>query len=68
MATPVPKIMAEPIPCGILSRMRDADEFENVSKRDETVWRTMPRLNMRFLPCISASLPKGTRNMADARR
>jgi hypothetical protein len=64
----VPKIIALPKPCTTLSEISTAADGATAMKRDERVKIHMPYVNIRFLPKMSAILPRGTRNMAAAKR
>jgi hypothetical protein len=43
-------------------------EIEMAERKDEIVKTTIPYVKIFFLPYISASLPKGTRDIAAAKR
>jgi hypothetical protein len=68
MARLVPNIMAEPTPCNALRSTIVDDVGRDASKADEIPNIVIPERNMRFLPYISAILPNGIRNMAEASR
>jgi len=68
MAIPVPNIIALPIPCRIRKEINKTAECEIATRRDETVKVIMPYVKIRFRPYMSAILPKGRRNIAEARR
>ena len=68
MATPVPKTMALPMPCIARNRISMEPETESAHVREVSTMITFPVKKTRFLPQISASFPKGTRNTAEESR
>ena len=68
MATPVPNIMAAATPCNPRRRINTRPFGAKAEESDTKVYRIVPEMKTRFLPWISANLPKGTRNIAAARR
>ncbi|OIP30742.1 MAG: hypothetical protein AUK23_08075 [Deltaproteobacteria bacterium CG2_30_43_15] len=68
MATPVPNVIALPVPCNTRKAISAIADVEIAERKDEAVKSTMPYVKILFLPCISAILPKGTRNITAAKR
>lgn len=68
MAIPVPKIMALPTPCIILKIIRASTDRARPHSRDESEKASIPSRKIFLRPTISASLPKGARKAAEARR
>jgi hypothetical protein len=66
MAIPVLDSIHPPMPCSALKTISCHSDCENVHSIDVSVRRATPHKNIRFLPYISAALPKGTRNAAAA--
>jgi len=60
--------MALPIPCKTRQDTRKMGDGAIAERRDERANVNMPYKKILFLPCISAILPKGTKNMAAERR
>jgi hypothetical protein len=60
--------MALPMPWKALKAINIEVETEMPHRREEIVNRRMPQPKIRLLPRMSPSLPKGTRQTADARR
>jgi hypothetical protein len=65
MAIPVPKTMALPMPWTALNRISIFPLVETAHSRELTAIIIFPKKNICFLPLISASFPRGTRNTAD---
>ena len=68
MAIPVPNIKALPTPCRSLKRISHSPEAERVQSSDPADIMSTPRVNIRFRPAISASLPAGSCKTAEERR
>jgi hypothetical protein len=68
IATVVAKTIAAPIPFINCIIKRKATDVENVFNTEAAVKMIIPQKKTFFLPYISASLPKGTRNIAAERR
>jgi hypothetical protein len=63
----VPKIIALDNPCKMRNMMSEVMLPENIIRNVERVKSTIPVEKIFFLPRISASLPKGRRNIAEAK-
>jgi len=55
------------IPCNTRKRMRETFDHEIAHRNVKSVKPAVPRRKIFFLPTISAILPMGSRNTADAR-
>ena len=66
MAKPVTNIMAEPIPWKTRNTISDKVEGARAQRKDATVNKIIPYVNIFFRPCISHILPNGTANIAAA--
>jgi hypothetical protein len=67
-ATPVPNIIAAPIPWKIRKQISIMADLERIIEKEATVNVRIPTVKILFLPWISATLPNGTRNIAEAKR
>jgi len=68
IATDVAKIMAPPMPWKALKAINIEVETDMPHRREEIVKVRIPQPKILLLPRMSPSLPKGTRQTADARR
>jgi hypothetical protein len=67
MARLVPKIIAAEMPWKIRNIIRDSMFHEKIIRNVDNVKRDIPYVNIFFLTTISASLPKGRRNITHER-
>ena len=65
IAIPVPNTMALPRPWTARSEMSTAPDGDSAQRMELVAIIMLPIKNILFLPLISASLPRGTRNTAD---
>lgn len=68
IATPVPNNIALPIPCKTLKLMNKVVEVEIARRKEERGNIAVPEINIFFLPCMSANLPKRMSSIAEVKR
>ena len=68
MATPVPKIMAPPVPCNTRKQRKDQALGASPASSEARLKTTVPMVNTFLRPTMSARRPKGIRKTAAASR
>ena len=67
IAIPVAYIIEAVVPCNIRNRMSEAFDHDTAHRKVSTVKPTVPMRKILCLPAMSAILPMGSRNTAEAR-
>jgi hypothetical protein len=68
MATPVPNIIALPMPCNALRAIKSGVDVVIATRKEKIVKEMIPSINIFLRPYISAILPIGSKKTAEASR